>query len=108
MNEHFASLIVNNSDCFFVYRLYTIEIERSSSFNQLLGVGIGVFQGLSNITLNGSTVVDYFSANSMPLASVVTSCYCIEFTLLCCHFTNMAITKSKTLRDAIDTKGECL
>jgi len=34
-------------------RLFQDEVERSSHLNQLLGVGIAVFQGLSNIALNG-------------------------------------------------------
>lgn len=34
-------------------RLYAREVDQSSRANQLLGIGIGVFQGLSNIALNG-------------------------------------------------------
>jgi len=33
--------------------LFEDEVERSSHLNQLLGIGIGLFQGLSNIALNG-------------------------------------------------------
>jgi ATP-binding cassette subfamily B (MDR/TAP) protein 8 len=34
-------------------KLFAREVEKSSNLNQLLGLGIGVFQGLSNIALNG-------------------------------------------------------
>ncbi|KAK2193690.1 hypothetical protein NP493_8g05061 [Ridgeia piscesae] len=33
--------------------LYSQEVAQSSTLNQTLGVGIGVFQGLSNVALNG-------------------------------------------------------
>ncbi|ELU02451.1 hypothetical protein CAPTEDRAFT_155008 [Capitella teleta] len=33
--------------------LYNREVERSSALNQVLAVGIGIFQGLSNVALNG-------------------------------------------------------
>ena len=36
-----------------VLRLYSQEVDRSAALNQALGVGIGVFQGLSNVVLNG-------------------------------------------------------
>lgn len=39
-----------------VVRLFEEEVERSSHLNQLLGLGIGLFQGLSNIALNGKSV----------------------------------------------------
>ena len=39
--------------CMCGVRLFEDEVERSSHLNQLLGVGIGLFQGLSNIALNG-------------------------------------------------------
>ena len=34
-------------------RLYKDEVEKSSHLNQTLGIGIGAFQGLSNVALNG-------------------------------------------------------
>ena len=34
--------------------LYSQEVARSAALNQMLGVGIGVFQGLSNVVLNGA------------------------------------------------------
>jgi len=34
--------------------LFEEEVQRSSHLNQLLGVGIGLFQGLSNVALNGA------------------------------------------------------
>ena len=37
-----------------VLRLYSQEVDRSAALNQALGVGIGVFQGLSNVVLNGA------------------------------------------------------
>ncbi len=36
-----------------MHRLYAREVDQSSHVNQLLGIGIGVFQGFSNIALNG-------------------------------------------------------
>ena len=34
-------------------RLYSKEVAHSSTLNQTLGIGIGIFQGLSNVALNG-------------------------------------------------------
>ena len=36
-----------------IFRLYNTEVEESSRLNQILGVGIGLFQGMSNVVLNG-------------------------------------------------------
>ena len=36
-----------------IFRLYNAEVEESSRLNQILGVGIGLFQGMSNVVLNG-------------------------------------------------------
>ena len=38
---------------FAIFRLYNAEVEESSRLNQILGVGIGLFQGMSNVVLNG-------------------------------------------------------
>ena len=38
---------------FYYFRLYSQEVELSSSLQQKLGIGIGLFQGLSNSALNG-------------------------------------------------------
>jgi len=50
------SIIFLLNNCVYVCvvsRLFEDEVERSSHLNQLLGIGIGLFQGLSNIALNG-------------------------------------------------------
>ena len=36
-----------------IFRLYNAEVEESSRLNQILGIGIGLFQGMSNVVLNG-------------------------------------------------------
>ena len=38
---------------FLCSRLYNEEVEKSANLNQSLGVGIALFQGLSNVALNG-------------------------------------------------------
>jgi len=55
--ESSGSRVVSDvSECWWHRRLFEDEVERSSHLNQLLGVGIGLFQGLSNIALNGMCV----------------------------------------------------
>ena len=46
LRNHFSTLIP------LFFRLYGQEVEVSASMNQRLGVGIGFFQGLSNMALN--------------------------------------------------------
>ena len=38
---------------FYHYSLYGKELDESMKLNEQLGVGIGLFQGLSNVALNG-------------------------------------------------------
>lgn len=47
------SLLVTLICLCIIYRLFSREVDKSSRLNQLLGVGIGIFQGLSNVALNG-------------------------------------------------------
>ena len=42
--------------CDFHSRLYNQELEKSVQMSQTLGVGIGAFQGLSNMALNGKVL----------------------------------------------------
>ena len=44
---------------FLCIRLYHEELLKAQASNQKLGVGIAVFQGLSNISINGETGNDY-------------------------------------------------
>ena len=37
----------------FFFRLFNAEVDKSASLSTKLGFGIGVFQGLSNLALNG-------------------------------------------------------
>ena len=37
----------------YIYRLFAGEVEKARKLNLKLGVGIGLFQGLANIALNG-------------------------------------------------------
>ena len=37
----------------FFFRLFNAEVDKSASLSTRLGFGIGVFQGLSNLALNG-------------------------------------------------------
>eukprot|EP00117_Sycon_ciliatum_P018561 scpid34684/ scgid2622/ ATP-binding cassette sub-family B member 8, mitochondrial len=46
-------------------RAYSREVERSSSLYQGLGLGIGVFQGLSNFAINGMILIVLFFGGSM-------------------------------------------
>lgn len=45
----------------FLYRIFSQQVELSKKMNINLGLGIGAFQGLSNVALNGkySLYLDY-------------------------------------------------
>ncbi len=43
----------------FASRLYEDEVDESTRLSQLLGVGIGLFQGLSNTVLNGKLLHEF-------------------------------------------------
>ena len=38
-------------------RLYHDEVSRSKTMNELLGIGIGAFQGMANLAINGLALV---------------------------------------------------
>ena len=48
-----ANIIYKYNILIHYYSLYNQEIEKSSKQNQYLGIGIGIFQGLSNMAING-------------------------------------------------------
>ena len=48
-----------------IYRLYSDEVAKSKTMNELLGVGIGVFQGLSNLAINGLALVVLYCGGSL-------------------------------------------
>lgn len=39
----------------FLYRIFSQQVELSKKMNINLGLGIGAFQGLSNVALNGKS-----------------------------------------------------
>jgi len=44
----------------FNYRLYQQEVEKARKLSIRLGVGIGLFQGLANVALNGNLTNNIF------------------------------------------------
>ena len=51
-------------NCFY-YRLYHDEVSRSKMLNELLGIGIGAFQGMTNIAINGLSLVVLYYGGSL-------------------------------------------
>ena len=45
------------------YRWYTNEIQKSQFLNEILGFGIGVFQGLTNVAINGIVLVVLYTGS---------------------------------------------
>ena len=54
-----------NSLLFLYCRLYHDEVSRSKVLNELLGIGIGAFQGMANITINGLSLVVLYYGGSL-------------------------------------------
>lgn len=46
-------------------KLYHDEVSRSKVLNELLGIGIGAFQGMANITINGLSLVVLYYGGSL-------------------------------------------
>ncbi|XP_046860238.1 mitochondrial potassium channel ATP-binding subunit-like [Xenia sp. Carnegie-2017] len=51
---------------------YTKEVEKSRRLNEALGMGIGAFQGLSNITINSLTLVVLYVGGSLMISDQLT------------------------------------
>ena len=49
--------------------MYTDEVEKSRRLNERLGIGIGAFQGLTNITINALTLVVLYAGGSLLASS---------------------------------------
>ncbi|XP_028393721.1 ATP-binding cassette sub-family B member 8, mitochondrial-like [Dendronephthya gigantea] len=49
--------------------LYTDEVEQSRRLNERLGIGIGAFQGLTNVTINALTLVVLYAGASQLASS---------------------------------------
>ena len=45
--------------------MYSDEVTKSKTMNELLGVGIGAFQGLSNLAINGLVLVVLYCGGSL-------------------------------------------
>ena len=47
------------------FSLFSQEVDKSKVMNELLGVGIGVFQGLANLAINGLVLVVLYAGGSL-------------------------------------------
>ena len=48
--------------------LYQDEVSKSKALNEMLGVGVGLFQGLSNLAINGLALVVLYYGGSLLAA----------------------------------------
>ena len=46
-------------------RLYCNEVSKSKTLNELLGIGVGAFQGLANLAVNGLVLVVLYCGGSL-------------------------------------------
>ena len=53
----------------YAYRLYTDEVEQSRRLNERLGIAIGAFQGLTNMTINALSLVVLYAGGSLLASS---------------------------------------
>jgi len=57
-------LLLNVHNFVSFFRLYDEQIDEVRKLNSKLGVGIGIFQGLTNLALNGNIIV-FFKSESL-------------------------------------------
>ena len=46
-------------------RLYQDEVSKAKTMNELLGIGIGAFQGMANLAINGLALVVLYYGGSL-------------------------------------------
>jgi len=61
----------------YYFRLFEDEVRHSSHLNQWLGVGVGLFQGLSNMALNGSCLYHCMTVHVCVRGQV--SCHVVAY-----------------------------
>lgn len=57
-------ILCNQLSC----RLYHDEVSKSKTMNELLGIGVGAFQGMANLAINGLALVVLYYGGSLLAA----------------------------------------
>ena len=57
----------------FISSWYNSEVEKSRQLNEYLGAGIGIFQGLSNLAINGMTLIVLYSGGVLLDSKQITA-----------------------------------
>ena len=72
MGEHFFETLIFKEQyyvhCILVHlscRLYQDEVSKSKTLNELLGIGVGAFQGMANLAINGLALVVLYYGGSL-------------------------------------------
>ena len=59
-----SCFVFNQHSC----RLYHDEVSKSKTMNELLGIGVGAFQGMANLAINGLALVVLYYGGSLLAA----------------------------------------
>lgn len=59
--QYFVHCIILQLSC----RLYHDEVSKSKTLNELLGIGVGAFQGMANLAINGLALVVLYYGGSL-------------------------------------------